>query len=82
MGRLIRGTPTGGAPSSTAATTEDGKMPTLRVRLFCPRQVEDSGLEGRERGGGDERNTPSPAVPVGVFRTLRFRHLGLQLPST
>lgn len=49
MGRLIRGAPAGGAASS-AATAEDGKMPTFRVRLFCPRQVGNSGLGG-EKGG-------------------------------
>lgn len=79
MGWLIRGAPTGGALSSVAATTEDGKMPTLSVRLFCPRQVEDSGLEGRERRG--MRGIHPPEVPVGVLGTLSFQRLGLQLPS-
>lgn len=68
MGWLIRVAPTGGAASSTAARTEDGKMPTLRVRLFCPRQVDDSGLEGqKKRGKGRIRGIYPTGSPAGVL---------------
>lgn len=48
---------TGDPPKSASVTAEAGKLPTLRVRPFCPFQVVVSGLWEeelvRERGQGE-----------------------------
>lgn len=54
---LWAGWMTGKSPKSASVTAEAGKLPTLRVRPFCPFQVVVSGLWEEElvRGTGSGR---------------------------